>query len=74
MVKFIQMDELTSLDIFFLCLSLSIVISALKVDFARLTPYQILDNLYLSFMYNFLISLPASLLAMFLSGYYKKNK
>lgn len=68
------MNKITSIDIFFLCLAIGIVISAFKVDVAHLTKFQILDNIFYSFMYNFLITIPASIAAMFLWEYYKKKQ
>lgn len=68
------MGKLTSIQVFLLCLALGVIISAIKVDFYRLSPFEILDNLFFSFMYNFLIALPSSMLAMFMWEYYKKKE
>lgn len=74
------MKKYTALDVFFFCLGIDLVISSVKVNFHNLTVSQILDNLFFSFMYNFIIAIPAALAAMVimicgqkLMAYLKKN-
>ena len=69
-------DEKTSLRVFFNCLGISLVVSALKISLVGMSLVEIVRTLALTYLYNFISNIPAALAVMFgvdLYIYLKKN-
>lgn len=58
------MGKNQALNIFFFCLGIDIVISVIRVNFILLNSTQIINNVFLSFLYNFIIGIPAGISGM----------